>query len=63
MIFHENRLPGDGSHGISCLICYFEKQKKLKLSSAANYGWRLMVLMSSSAKIDIINLGLFVIQL
>ena len=23
MIFHENRLPADDSHEISCLICYF----------------------------------------
>ena len=25
MVFHENRLPADDSHEISCLICYFEK--------------------------------------
>ena len=25
MIFHENRLPADDSHEISCLICYFWK--------------------------------------
>ena len=25
MIFHENRLPADDSHEISCLICYFRK--------------------------------------
>ena len=42
MIFHENRLPADDSHEISCLICYFEKAAKLKLSSAANYRWRSM---------------------
>ena len=35
MIFHENRLPAEDSHEISCLICYF-----LKLLSAANYRWR-----------------------
>ena len=23
MIFHENRLPADDSHEISCIICYF----------------------------------------
>ena len=23
MIFHENRLPADDSHEISCLVCYF----------------------------------------
>ena len=26
MIFHENRLPADDSHEISCLICYFRKK-------------------------------------
>ena len=26
MIFHENRLPADDSHEISCLICYFWKK-------------------------------------
>ena len=25
MIFHENRLPADDSHELSCLISYFEK--------------------------------------
>ena len=43
MIFHENRLPADDSHEISCLICYFlKKQQNLKLSSAAKYRWRFM---------------------
>ena len=28
MIFHENRLPADNSHEISCLICYFLKSSK-----------------------------------
>ena len=38
MIFHENRLPADDSHEISCLICCFlKKQQNYKLSSAANY--------------------------
>ena len=44
MIFHENGLPADDSHEISCLIYNFEKKKNtkkkhqnLKLSSAANY--------------------------
>ena len=40
MMFHENRLPADDSHEISCLICYFEKAANLKMSSAANYRWR-----------------------
>ena len=35
MIFHENRLPADDSHEISCLIVFFEKSANLKLSSAA----------------------------
>ena len=44
MIFHENRLPADDSHEMSCLICYFfEKAAKLKLLSAANYGGALWV--------------------
>ena len=43
MIFHENRLPADDSHEISCLICVFlKKQQNLKLSSAANYRWCFM---------------------
>ena len=29
MIFHENRLPADDSHEISCLICYFWKGDKI----------------------------------
>ena len=29
MIFHENRLPADDSHEISCLICYFWKSSKI----------------------------------
>ena len=28
MILHENRLPADDSHEISCLICYFCKNGK-----------------------------------
>ena len=31
MIFHENRLPADDSHEISCLICYFEKAAKFEI--------------------------------
>ena len=43
MIFHENRLPADDSHEISCLILLFlKKRQNLKLSSAANYSWRFM---------------------
>ena len=29
MIFHENCLPADNSHEISCLICYFWKSGKI----------------------------------
>ena len=29
MLFHENRLPADDSHEISCLICYFRKNDKI----------------------------------
>ena len=29
MIFHENCLPADDSHEISCLICYFWKTSKI----------------------------------
>ena len=29
MILHENRLPADDSHEISCLICYFCKNGKI----------------------------------
>ena len=32
MIFHENRLPADDSHEISCLICFFfEKAAKFEI--------------------------------
>ena len=42
MIFHENRLPADDSHEISCLIVvvFLKKRQNLKLSSAANHRWR-----------------------
>ena len=29
MIFHENRLPADDPHEISCLICYFRNGSKI----------------------------------
>ena len=29
MILHENHLPADDSHEISCLICYFGKSGKI----------------------------------
>ena len=29
MILHENRLPADDSHEVSCLICYFLKRGKI----------------------------------
>ena len=29
MVFHENCLPADDSHEISCLICYFRKSDKI----------------------------------
>ena len=29
MILHENRLPVDDSHELSCLICYFLKSGKI----------------------------------
>ena len=31
MILHENRLPADDSHEISCLICHFEKASNCRL--------------------------------
>ena len=40
MILHENRLPADDSHEISCVIVILKKRQNLKLSSAANYRWR-----------------------
>ena len=42
MIFHENRLPADNSHEVSCLNLFLKKQQYVKLSSAANYRWRCM---------------------
>ena len=38
MIFHENHLPSDDFHEISCL----KKQQNLKLSFVANYRWCFM---------------------
>ena len=38
MILHENGLPADDSHEISCLIGYFWKIGKI----AANYRWCFM---------------------
>ena len=35
-------MPADDSHEKSCLICYFEKVAKFKLSSAANFRWPFM---------------------
>ena len=29
MILHENHLPADDSHALSCLICYFLKSDKI----------------------------------
>ena len=44
MIFHENRLPTDDSHEISCLICYFWKSHKiLNCSLLQNIGGALQV--------------------
>ena len=53
MIFHENRLPEDDSHEISCLICLFAffKQQNLKVSSAANYRWRYRAHFHDNAQI------------
>ena len=48
MILHENRLPADDSHEISCLIGYISKKRpNLKLSSAANYRWRFTLTLSA----------------
>ena len=47
MIFHEYRLPADDSHEISIL----KKRQNLKLSSAANYRWCFMDLMTSEQTI------------
>ena len=41
MIFHENCLPADDSHEISCLIFFFfEKAAKYLIIAAASYRWR-----------------------
>ena len=29
MILHENRLPAEDAHEISCLICYFLKKRQI----------------------------------
>ena len=44
MIFHENRLPADDSHEISCLICYFWKSIKIwNCRLLQVIGWALWV--------------------
>ena len=42
MKLHENRLPADDYHEISCLIIFIflKKRQNLQLSSAANYRLR-----------------------
>ena len=48
MIFHENRLPADDSHEISCLIRYFGKSGKiLKCRLLQNIGGALRVKMKT----------------
>ena len=49
MVFHENCLPADNYHEISCLFVIFEKGQKLKWSSAANCRWRFMGIRDNSA--------------
>ena len=44
MIFHENRLPADDVLKYHALFVIFKKRQNLKLSSAANYCWRFMIL-------------------
>ena len=39
MIYHENRLPADDSHEISCLLLVLKKPENLEMSSAANCSW------------------------
>ena len=53
MLFHENRLPADVSHEISCLFLLFlKKPQNLKLSSAANYRLGFMGLLMRTTKPD-----------
>ena len=41
IIIHENCLPAEDSHEISCLIGYFEKAAKFEIVVVcANYRWR-----------------------
>ena len=64
-ILHENFLPADDSHELSCLIIFLffflKKRQNLQLSSAANYRWRLSVkhakmhqMVSRTVSIDIL---------
>ena len=52
MILHENRLPADDSHEISCLICILKKRQNLELSAAANYSGPLRVNEFEAAQVN-----------
>ena len=46
MILHENRLPADDSHEISCLICYFCKSGK-------NFNCRVLQIIAGALRVKI----------
>ena len=56
MIFHENRLPADDSHEISCLNWLFLKNgQNLILPSAANCRWRFKL---SALSLQVLHVSL-----
>ena len=48
MILHENRLPADDSHEISCLICYFCKKSKI-------CNCRLLQIIGGALRVNIVS--------
>ena len=47
MIFHENFLPADNSHEISCLICYFWKGGKI-------WNCRLLQIVGDALRVNVL---------
>ena len=52
MIFHENHLPADDSHEISCLICYFWKSDKI-------WNCRLLQIIGGALRVKLVPLNMF----
>ena len=53
MILHENRLPADDSHEISCLICYEKNRKICNCPLLQIIGGALRVKISTSLQMSV----------